>query len=106
MRALVAAMGTISLLVVGTGFACAQALTRETTTVCIGVIEHTPDGKEGWYDILGGDYACAFDGKSKVGKAILSVCPVGTFRCRIEAIGERTPNFYIRRIRTVEIMPN
>jgi hypothetical protein len=102
MRKSVSAIAAIGLFIASASFACAQ--TKGTT--CVGLVEPAPDGKEGWYDILGGDYACVFNGKSAVGKAILSVCPVGTTRCKIEAIGERTPNFHIERIRSVELLLN
>jgi hypothetical protein len=94
MSKLVSAVAAIGLFIVSASFACAQ--TKEAT-ICIGSVEPAHDEKEGWYDILGDNYACVFDGRSAIGKAILSVCPVGTPRCKIEAIG-------VRRSKTVELL--
>jgi hypothetical protein len=80
--------------------ASARAAPRHGVQECVGEIQVAVGG---YYNVDD----CTFDGKSKVGKQILSACgdpakpPVAedtSYFCTVKAWGEFAPDFYIKRV--------
>ena len=77
--------------------ALSRAPPRSGITTCEGRIEVSQYSNPGWYRIDD----CSFEGNTRAGKAILDACGVGS-PCRIRAYGVREPDFYVKRVISVQ----